>query len=201
VRVLYVTALIIIADQVTKFLVKGIEIPLFGIAIQGMQIGQSFPVFGNFFRITFIENPGMAFGIEFGGKFFLTLFSIVASFGILVYIYFVRKEALIFRLSLALILGGALGNLIDRVFYGVIYNDAPLFYGRVVDFIDVDFFNINFMGFHLTRFWVFNIADASVTVGVLLMLLVHRTLMRDQEQLAESPSETPASHPDSSPSA
>ena len=80
-------------------------------------------------------------------------------------------------------------------------SDAPLFYGRVVDFIDVDFFNINFMGFHLTRFWVFNIADASVTVGVLLMLLVHRTMMRDQAGHVEVSTESPVSHPDSSPSA
>jgi signal peptidase II len=203
VRVLYVTAFIIIADQVTKFLVKGIEIPFLGIVIQGMLVGQSVPVFGNFLRITFIENPGMAFGIEFGAKFFLTLFSVVASFSILVYIFYVRKEAFAFRLSLALILGGALGNLIDRVFYGVIYGDAPLFYGKVVDFIDVDFFNINFLGFHLTRFWVFNIADASVTVGVLLMLVVHRAMTKDHEKLLESTEtqiDPPASHPGSTPS-
>ncbi len=184
-RVLYVTALIIIADQITKFLVKGIDFPFLGIMVQGMQIGQSIPVFGDFFRITFIENPGMAFGIEVGGKFFLTLFSIVASLGILFYIYIVRKESLMFRVSLAMILGGAVGNLIDRVFYGVFYNEGPLFYGKVVDFIDIDFININILNFHLSRFWVFNIADASVTVGVLMMLLFHRTIEREAEQQSE----------------
>lgn len=202
-RVLYVTALVIIADQITKFLVKGVDLPSIGIVIQGMDVGQSVPVLGDFLRITFIENPGMAFGIEVGGKFFLTLFSIVASAGILLYIYITRNESKIFRVSLALILGGAVGNLIDRVFYGVLYGDAPLFYGKVVDFIDVDFFNINFWNFHLTRFWVFNIADASVTIGVLMMLLFHRTLSKDDDQQPEivpssvepqsSPSETSSS--------
>ena len=182
-RALYVTALIIVVDQITKILVKGINLPFLGIVVQGMQVGQSVPVFGDFLRITFIENPGMAFGIEIGGKFFLTLFSIIACGGILVYIYLTRKESLIFRISLAMILGGALGNLIDRVFYGVLYGEGPLFYGKVVDFIDVDFFNINFWHFHLTRFWVFNVADASVTIGVLMMLLFHYT--RDMRSAAD----------------
>ncbi|MDD8016902.1 MAG: signal peptidase II [Bacteroidota bacterium] len=189
-RVLYVTAVIIIADQLTKFLVKGIDVPLLGIALQGMPLGASVPVFGDLLRITFIENPGMAFGIELGGKFLLTIFSIAASIGILFYIYMMRCEQLVFRVSLAFILGGAVGNLIDRVFYGVLYGTGPLFYGKVVDFIDVDFFNINFLNFHLSRFWVFNIADASVTVGVLMMLIFHRSLAKESERLPEAERET-----------
>jgi signal peptidase II len=74
-----------------------------------------------------------------------------------------------------MILGGALGNLIDRVFYGVIFGDAPLFYGKVVDFLDMNFFDINLFGYQLTRWPVFNIADASVTLGVLLLLFFHRS--------------------------
>jgi len=183
VRVLYVTAFIIIADQITKFFVKGIDISFLGIHHQGMPLGASIPVIGDFLRITFIENPGMAFGIEMGGKFFLTLFSVVASVGILIYLYVMRKESLVFRLSLAMILGGAVGNLIDRVLYGVLYGEGPLFHGKVVDFIDADFFNIDFLGFHLTRFWVFNIADASVTIGVLTMLIFHRTFVKEDEKL------------------
>ncbi len=182
-RVLYVTACIIVADQMTKFWVKGIEIPLLGISIQGMSLGSSFPVLGDFLRITFIENPGMAFGIEIGGKIFLTLFSIVASIGILFYLYLMRKENLTFRLSLSFILGGAVGNLIDRVFYGVLYGEGALFHGKVVDFIDIDFFNIDLWGFHLSRFWVFNIADASVTIGVLIMLLFHRSFLLEEKEI------------------
>lgn len=184
VRVLFVTAVIVIADQITKFMIKGIEIPFLGIVYQGMQLGTSVPVFGDFLRITFIENPGMAFGIEVvDGKLFLTLFSIIASIGILFYLYIMRTEKFLFRLSLALILGGAIGNLIDRTFYGVLYGESELFHGKVVDFIDVDFFNIDMWGFHLTRFWVFNIADASVSIGVLMMLIFHRSFVDHEEQL------------------
>ncbi len=183
VKVLFVTIFIVIADQISKFMIKGIDIPFLGISFQGMPLGNSIPVFGDFLRITFIENPGMAFGIEVvDGKIFLTMFSIAASIGILFYLYLMRSEKLLFRLSLALILGGAIGNLIDRVFYGVIYGESSLFHGKVVDFIDADFFNIDFLGFQLSRFWVFNIADASVSIGVLLMLFFHRSFV-DQKEL------------------
>jgi len=184
VRVLFLTVFIVIADQVTKFMVKGIEFPALGISVPGMQLGNSIQVIGDFLRITFIENPGMAFGIEVvDGKLFLTLFSIAASLGILLYLYVMRTEKLLFRISLALILGGAIGNLIDRTFYGVIYGESELFHGKVVDFIDFDFFNIDLWGFYLTRFWVFNIADASVSVGVLMMLIFHRSFVDQEEEL------------------
>lgn len=187
VKVLFLTAFIVVADQITKFMIKGIEIPFLGIYFQGMPLGTSFPVLGDFLRITFIENPGMAFGIEIvDGKIFLTLFSIIASFGILFYLYIMRKEKFLFRLSLALILGGAIGNLIDRTFYGVIYGESTLFHGKVVDFIDVDFFNIDLWGFHLNRFWVFNIADASVSIGVMMMLIFHRSFVDAEEDLAKN---------------
>ena len=183
-KVLFVTAFIVFADQISKFMIKGIDIPFLGISFRGMPLGNSIPVLGDFLRITFIENPGMAFGIEVvDGKIFLTMFSIAASIGILFYLYLMRSEKLLFRLSLALILGGAIGNLIDRVFYGVIYGESSLFHGKVVDFIDADFFNIDFLGFQLSRFWVFNIADASVSIGVVMMLLFHRSFVGQNEQL------------------
>ena len=185
VRVLFLTAFIVIADQVSKFMIKGLEVPSLGISLKGMQLGTSIPVIGDFLRITFIENPGMAFGIEVvDGKLFLTLFSIAASIGILLYLYVMRTEKLLFRISLALILGGAIGNLIDRTFYGVIYAESALFHGKVVDFIDVDFFNIELWGFVLQRFWVFNIADASVSIGVMMMLIFHRSFVDQEEERA-----------------
>ncbi len=185
VRVLFLTAFIVIADQISKFMIKGLEVPSLGISLKGMQLGTSIPVIGEFLRITFIENPGMAFGIEVvDGKLFLTLFSIAASIGILLYLYVMRTEKILFRISLALILGGAIGNLIDRTFYGIIYGESALFHGKVVDFIDVDFFNIDLWGFALQRFWVFNIADASVSIGVLMMLLFHRSFVDQEEELA-----------------
>lgn len=180
-RILNLSLFIIIADQITKLFVKGFSIRPLGITIHGLQLGSSHPVIGDLLRLTYIENPGMAFGIDIGGKLFFSIFSIVASAAILLYLYKARNESLPFRIALALILGGAVGNLIDRVFYGVLFHEGPLFYGRVVDFIDADFFNINLLGYHLSRWPVFNIADASVSCGVVLMLFTHRRASRPIE--------------------
>ena len=174
-RVIWVSIIIVVFDQLTKFMVKGISIPFLNFHLQGLPLGSSRPVWGDFLRLTYIENPGMAFGIDVGGKLFFSVFTIIASVGIAMYLYKTRNESFPFRFSLAMILGGACGNLIDRVFYGVFFGDGSLFYGRVVDFIDVDFFNIAIFGYHLSRWPVFNIADASVSVGVILLLFVHRT--------------------------
>ena len=116
-----------------------------------MPYGTSRPILGDFFRLTYIENSGMAFGIDVGGKLFFSLFSLVASIAIIVYLYRVRTAPLGFRIALAMILGGAVGNLIDRMFYGVFFGYGPLFYGRVVDFFDVDFFDIDLFGYQLSR--------------------------------------------------
>ena len=178
-RILFVSLFIVLADQSSKLLVKGISISSLGIQIPGLELGSSRPIFGDFVRLTYIENPGMAFGIDLGGKLFFSIFSVVASFALIYFLYRARNENTWFRLSLALIIGGAAGNLIDRVFYGVFFDEGPLFYGKVVDFLDCDFFNINLFGYHLSRWPVFNIADASVTCGVLLLLLVHRKSVQE----------------------
>ncbi len=192
VRILYLSLTIVLADQFSKFLVKGLSIPFIGINFQGLQIGTSRPILGDFLRLTYIENPGMAFGIDLGWKWFFAIFSIVASIAIALYLYKARNEHLAFRISLAMILGGAIGNLIDRVFYGVLYGDGSLFYGKVVDFIDCDFFNINLWGYHLTRWPVFNLADASVTCGVVLLLLTHRRANHEEDLVPESVNVDPA---------
>lgn len=188
-KVLYLTLFVVLADQITKILVKGIKIPSIGIEIQGMQLYDSFNVIGDFFRITYIENPGMAFGIDFGesAKLYLTLFSLIASIAITIYILKHKNEKLSLRLPLALILGGAIGNLIDRMFYGLIYNEAPLFYGKVVDFLDFDFFNITLFGYTYDRWPIFNIADMAVSIGVISLLIFHR---EEKEESKESISDT-----------
>ena len=170
---LYISLLVIILDQATKLAVKGFKIPWLGIEVKGMELGASKKIIGDFLRLTYTENPGIAFGISFGNKLFLTLFTIVAAIGIFIYLYKVRNDGFLLKLSLALILGGAIGNLIDRTFYGVIFGDGGLFYGKVVDFIDIDFFNINIFGYHIDRWPIFNIADASVSIGVILLLFSH----------------------------
>jgi signal peptidase II len=193
-KVLYTTLFIVIADQITKFLVKGGTIPVLNLRVEGMYYGQSIDVIGEFFRITFVENPGLAFGIDVNdtSKLLLSLFSLLASIGIFYYLYKSRDQKLIVRLSLAFILGGAIGNLIDRTFYGVFYGYAPLFYGRVVDFFNVDFFDFTIFGKTFDRWPIFNIADATVTIGVILLLIFHRTVpeeMKETEKVISPDSE------------
>lgn len=175
-RVLFVSLIIVIVDQISKLIVKGFSIPFLNFSHKGMEFGERIPVIGDTFRFTFVENPGMAFGYYPGVdyKVFISLFSLVASIGLLIYIYTVRKEQLSLRLALAFILGGAVGNLIDRMFYGVFYGYADLFYGKVVDFLDFDFFDLNLFGRTQERFPIFNIADSAVTIGVLILLLFYK---------------------------
>jgi signal peptidase II len=188
VRIIWVSVVIVIVDQITKFLVKGINLEALNLRWEGLPLGSSRPIIGDFLRLTYIENPGMAFGIDVGGKLFFSVFTLLASIGIAVYLYKKRNEPFLLRLSLATILGGAVGNLIDRVFYGVIYNEGPLFFGKVVDFIDLDFFNISLFGFNISRWPVFNVADASVTIGVILLFFV-----RSSPQTTSAPLPSPVS--------
>lgn len=188
-RVLYLTVFVVIFDQLTKVLVKGINIPFLNLDLSGMRYGQSFNIIGEFVKFTFVENPGMAFGIDVGetSKLFLSLFSIIASIGILIYLFKLKDEKLILRLALALILGGAIGNMIDRTFYGIFYGYAPIFYGRVVDFINVDFFDFSIFGRTYERWPIFNIADSAVTVGVILLLIFQKP--HSEEKVKDSDEE------------
>lgn len=149
---------IFVIDQLTKFL-----------AIHFLQPFQSVPVIGDFFRLTYVENPGMAFGIEFPNKILLNVLSIFAA-GIIFYYLFLLRDHIFLRIAFATILGGAFGNLTDRFLRG-----------KVVDFIDLEFFDINFSGitffgwkipqFSLYRWPVFNVADIAVTIGMTIVIL------------------------------
>ena len=171
------------SDQVSKLLVKGFSIPFLKLHYEGMFHGQRIRIIGDFFQLTFIENPGMAFGYDPGSNFKLivSLFSLLASIALIVYLYFARKQSLSLRVSLAFIIGGAVGNLIDRMFYGVFYGYGSLFYGRVVDFLDFDFFHFTIFGRTFERFPVFNLADASVTIGVLILILFYKHHQNENE--------------------
>ena len=175
-KILYLTLSVIIADQISKFYIKGISIPALNLNFEGMYFGESISVIGDFFRITFTENPGMAFGFDPGSDFklFISVFSLIASIGLLVYLYTVRNKSLSLKIAIALILGGAVGNVIDRMFYGLIFDYAPLFYGKVVDFFDFDFFNFSIFGRSYDRWPIFNIADAAVSIGVLILLFFYK---------------------------
>ncbi len=189
-RVLYLTLAVIFADQLSKFYIKGISIPFLNINFEGMYFGESIPVIGDFFRITFTENPGMAFGFDPGSDFklFISVFSLIASIGLLIYLFTVRKKSLSLKIAIALILGGAIGNVIDRIFYGLIYDYAPLFYGKVVDFFDFDFINFSILGRSYDRWPIFNIADAAVSIGVLILLVFYKHHESEDEKNREIPS-------------
>ena len=134
------SAIIIIIDQFAKILIK-----------QFMLEKESVSVIGDILRLTYIKNPGMAFGIQIGGKLFYTIFASIACVIILVYLFRLRPENFWARFALASILGGAIGNLIDRFIYS-----------EVVDFIDI----------RIIRWPVFNFADIAVFIGMIVLIAV-----------------------------
>ncbi len=175
VYILLTAFLLILADQLTKLIAMGI--PIFGVQTSGIRPGEYISVIGDFVQLTYVENAGMAFGITFGaGKIFLSLFSIIASVGLVYLLFRIENFSKWVRLAFAIILAGAAGNLIDRVFYGVIFGNGSLFYGNVIDFIIVDIPDINILGLHYTHWPVFNIADACVTIGVILLIINYKNM-------------------------
>ena len=185
-RVFYLSLIVVIIDQLTKLKVKGIKIPFLNLNVEGMTLGSSKQVFGNFFKITFIENPGMAFGIELGGKLTLSIFTLFATFLIIYFIYKNRNEGLYLRIALAFILGGALGNLVDRIFYGTVFGYAPLFYGKVVDFFHFNIPEFNIFGKAFYSWPIFNIADISVTAGFVMILLGYNKIFKKKSAEVEN---------------
>lgn len=165
-----IAACLVVLDQLLKFLVKGGT--LFGYHHEGMYLGESFQLIGELVRVTFVENPGMAFGISWGSaKVVLTSITIVIA-AALAYIVHSKNDAPnLERLSYMLIFAGATGNLIDRMFYGVWYGESPLFEGKVVDFIQVNIPDVMWFGVEYTHFPVFNVADSCVSIGVVMMLI------------------------------
>jgi signal peptidase II len=166
-----VIAAVLIIDQISKIWIK-----------THFALGESVEVF-SWFQIVFIENPGMAFGMEFIGKLFLTLFRIIAVSGIGYLIYrFIKQNKYSdgFIICIALIFAGAMGNIIDCVFYGVSFDYAPLLYGKVVDML---YFPIirNTAGETLFFSPVFNIADSAITVAVIYILIFYRKYLGDNK--------------------
>lgn len=193
--------LILLIDQIVKIWIK-----------TTMQLGDEIHVFGsNWFIIHFTENEGMAFGMKFGGdygKLILSLFRIVAVAGIGWYLLKLIKENAdkLYIICMSLIFAGAVGNIIDSVFYGLIFNEsyfnvAQLFpadggygtflHGKVVDML---YFPI-LQGHYPTwfPFWrgdefiffrpVFNIADSSISVGVVLLIIFQKRFFKNKESI------------------
>jgi signal peptidase II len=185
-RVLWVSLAILVVDQLTKVWVVATMVP-----------GQSIPLVGSLLRFTYTTNPGMAFGMEVGPKLFLSLFSIVATVAIVVYLWYVRTGPWGYRLALAAIVGGAAGNVIDRTFYGVFYGYAPLFYGEVVDFIHVDlwrgYVDLPVLGTtFVPLFPIWNVADMAIVLGVGAIILFQRYFHRQMAAQERLPHPEPA---------
>jgi signal peptidase II len=162
-RILLYSFFVVVVDQLTKLFVKGFSFPF---SHKGFGSGKTFPIIENRLMLTYVENPGIAFGMYFGPVFkvLCSVVSLAAVAGIIYYFSLKRDDSFIKKISLALIAGGAFGNVIDRIFYGVVYNYAAPFFGRVVDFIDI---RLNFFpgGF------VCNVADIAIFFGLLLLVL------------------------------
>ena len=172
---------VLLADQVLKTWIK-----------TSMYMGQEFKILGDWFIIHFTENNGMAFGLKFGGEFgklALSLFRIAAVAGIGYGLHYLiqRKYHRGLISSVALIFAGALGNIIDSVFYGKIYDYAGWFHGRVVDMFYFPIFQGNFPSW--VPIWggedfiffrpVFNIADAAISIGVVIILIFQKTYFKE----------------------
>ncbi len=187
-RVLWITGLIVLVDQVTKVLV-----------VETMYRSQSIPLIGDWLALTYTENPGMAFGISFGPPSLITYFSIFATVVIFIYLVSIRRGFGPYRASLALVLGGAFGNIIDRVFYGAIIYGEPFFQGRVVDFIHVNVWRgylpdtIPLLGGnYVALFPIWNVADMSIVLGVVGILVFQKAFHRRQEAAVAAASEAAA---------
>lgn len=177
--------LAIIIDQVIKVVVK-----------TNMQLGESIPVFGDWFKILFVENNGMAFGMEIFNKIFLTSFRVVAV-GFIGYLLYRllknNKYPIGFIICVAMIFAGALGNIIDCLFYGEIFTSSygrvaelvswgegygTFLQGRVVDMFYLPLFTwpewLPLVGGDIFFSPVWNFADACISCSVVIMFLFYR---------------------------
>lgn len=188
-------------------------------------LGEEVFIFGHWGRLNFIENEGMAFGIKWGGvmgKYALSIFRIIAS--VLIFMYMRRlikeKKHPIFIYSIAFIFTGAVGNIIDSMFYGLIFNDsgyygfggdlASLFpdgggyagflQGRVVDMFYFPIIHSHypswfpFVGGDEFMFFrpIFNFADACISIGVIIILIFYRRIFNQESNLKKKSTNAPA---------
>ena len=195
---------LILLDQILKIWVK-----------THMSLGETIPLLGNWLNLCFVENPGMAFGLSFGqniGKLLLTLLRIVLVVFLCWYMHRLIKRDKMdvpVLITFCLIIAGALGNIIDCMFYGLIFNEstplavaaffpegggyAPFLYGKVVDMIYVRLFPIP-EGFPLwggTWFFpaIFNFADSCITVGIFMAIIFNKRIFSDLENDSRKSSE------------
>lgn len=179
---------LLIVDQCSKIYVK-LHYPL---SYGDHNVAQVF----SWFKITFIENEGAAFGMKIIGKLFLTLFRMAAIVFLAVFIHKLikRKARAGYILTISVLLAGAAGNLLDSMFYGILFSDstmnsvatflpqgggyAPFLFGKVVDMFYFPIIH-NSAGDVVFFKWIFNVADSCVTVSVVVILLFFRTELNE----------------------
>lgn len=190
-----ISFIVIIIDQGIKMLVY---------FNMDMGLAGQIPVFGDVFKLHYLTNPGMAFGMKLGtvyGKLFLTIFRLFAMVGIAYYLYMLIKKEVHFGLLIcvSMILGGAVGNVIDSTFYGVWLDNAPYdaptvwFNGQVIDMFYFDIWEgrlpdwLPLLGGDYMSLWpVFNIADASIFVGVFIILFFQKSFFLQEDEMEEA---------------
>lgn len=195
---------VIVIDQIVKLIVHF-----------NMEMGTrgQILVFGDWFKLHYLTNPGMAFGMELPvehAKIILTIFRLAAMLVIGWYLYSTYKKgaATGLLICVGMILGGAIGNLIDSIFYGVLLDNAPYnaptpwFYGQVVDMFYIDIWEgrlpdwIPLLGGDYMALWpVFNVADASIFVGITIILIWQKKFFSkpsEEKELEPSPVDIPS---------
>jgi signal peptidase II len=198
-KAVLIVFLILILDQILKIWIK-----------TSFYIGESRPVLGHWFYLHFTENEGMAYGMKLGGpwgKLILSVFRLLAIFAIGWWLYAATKKGagILMILCISLILAGAIGNIIDSAFYGLIFNDssymqmavmfpkgggyASFLHGKVVDMLYFPIIEthfpqwVPFFGSEDFIFFrpVFNIADSSITTGVLMLIVFQKKIFGGKE--------------------
>ncbi len=154
--VLTISLIIVVIDQISKYLIRST-----------MELHETIPIIKNFFHLTYVSNDGMVFGINFPwSMYFLAVASFLLTIFLIGYLWHERKGHILLRISLSLIIAGAIGNFIDRAMFKAV----------------VDMFDFIFWGWH---FYIFNVADSAVTVGMILYLS-YSFFLQPKEQIAKS---------------
>jgi signal peptidase II len=182
-RVLWISAVVVLLDQATKAAI-----------LATMYRHQSIALIGDWLRLTFTENSGMAFGITVGPPGTVTVMALIATCLVGYYLWQVRTAYAPYRASLSLIFGGAVGNIIDRVFYAELLGYGQLFTGHVVDFIHVSLWQ-GFIpeivpvigGGYMELFPIWNVADMAIVVGVVGVLGFHHGFYEEMTDTLETP--------------
>ncbi len=173
----FIILLVTLVDQITKIW-----------AVDYLSTNGSVELFGQFLMLTLTYNEGGALGTSFGPSFFYLAISSVILVFVLYYI-FVNRAHRALAYALGFIAGGALGNILDRIRIG-----------KVVDWIDVDFFDLHLLGYHLDRWWTFNLADAAISCAILylLMTMLLSKFSLDNGQIQENGSQLKEASPPTS---